>query len=251
MRPLTLAIAGVITAMGLAATGQARSDREPITDPAVLQSLGYEPGAGNIYRLDNGTSAAAESDRGGDVRPDSRSVNPFPAGVRGWTTATGFSFFPLTHTNEYVKGPSFLVQNGGLVSITVSGFYEAQLDLPNHAMLGWLDIFGFHNDGSRPLTVTMVERCLPYLTPGNPDETVLASATVINEGANFAYARGLAGHVVNARECSYHVRARFSETGAPAPSLNMQLAKARVEWTPDRIFANGFESTSTPLFAGD
>lgn len=246
MRHLTLATAGMIAVAGLSVSGHARADREPINDPATLESLGYPPGTPDIYRLKQAADTAGLR-HGEDSGSQSRSVVPLPAGGNGWTTAAGFAFLPLTQTNEYLKGPSFLVLNGALISLTTNGFYEAQLDLPNHAMLWWLDTFGFHNEGERPLAVSMVERCLEYLIPGNPSETVLAMAVVANEGANFVYARNLMGHVVNARDCTYHVRARFSEAGAPSPSLNMQLSKVRVEWTPDRIFGNGFEDTATPL----
>ncbi len=250
-RALSLATAGIIAAIGLAPSTQAGSDREPVVDPATLQALGYAPGAPDIYRLRTADGDSDALDRSLGGQPEPSSVSPFPAGTRGWTTATGFAFFPLTHTYEYLKGPSFLVLNGGLISLTAGAVYEAQFNLPHDGRLRWLDIFGFHNDGSRPLTVSLVERCLEFLTPGNPVETVLASADISGIGQNFHVFRGIPDHPLDARRCSYHVRARFSQSDAPVPGLNMQLAKVRAEWIPDRIFVNGFESTATPIAMDD
>jgi hypothetical protein len=38
------------------------------------------------------------------------------------------------------------------------------------------------------------------------------------------------------------VRARFGDFTGPVPGLEMQLGKVRIEWLPDRIFADGLQS---------
>lgn len=241
MQLLIMTATAVVATMAMAGATMAQSDREPITDPATLESLGYALDAQNIFRLtamvDHGDLARWRD----DSRSASPSLDPFPTGVVHHTTATGFAFFPLTHTNEYVKGPSFLVMNGGLVSVTPGGVYEAQWNLPHGSRLLVLDTFGFHNETGRPLTVTVVERCLDFLAAGNPVETVLVSRDIAATGGNFWDYAAIPVHLVDAGRCSYHTRARFSQGDAPSPGLNMQLTKVRLLWLSDRIFVDGFE----------
>ena len=59
MRHVTLAAAGMIVALVLAAPADARSDREPVTDPLELEALGYLPGTPDIYRLKRAASDPA------------------------------------------------------------------------------------------------------------------------------------------------------------------------------------------------
>ncbi len=241
MRVLITAATAVIATMVMAGTTMAQSDREPITDPATLVSLGYAPDAKNIFRLTAGADRTDLAQLRNGSQPANPSFDPFPEGVLQHTTATGFAFFPLTHTNEYVKGPSFLVMNGGLVSITAGGVYEVQWNLPHGSVLLALDTFGYHNEATRSLTVTVIERCLDFLSVGNPVETVLVSRDIAATGGNFLDLVGIPRHFVDARRCSYHTRARFSQADAPSPGLNMQLTKVRLFGLSDRIFVDGFE----------
>ncbi len=245
--PIMTAMA-VFASLVMANTAMAQTDREPVTDPATLEALGYAPDAQNIFRL------KADADHGhlkyqhDDGQSASLSFDPFPAGYARHTTASGFAFFPLTHTNEYAKGPSFLIMNGGLASITAGGIYETQWNLADGSKILILDTFGYHNETSRALTVTLVERCLDFLGSGNPVETVLLSRDIAATGGNFVDAAALPPHIADARRCSYHSRVRFSEASAPSPGLDMQLTKLRLVWIPDRIFVDGFDTPeATPI----
>ena len=196
----------------------ADGDRVRITDPAQLMHWGYPPDATHVYAKIGHDSTAAHAPRG--IVSD-----------EAWVTATGFSFHPLSHNGEYVKGPSLLVFNGAVVVTGSERVMEAQFDVPDDSELNFVDIFGYHNHATHEFVFTTIERCLPYLTAGNPTETVLATTTVTTVGGQFVQSQLLGGHPINARECSYHVRAIFG-TGAPAPAVNMQLSKVRFELMP-------------------
>lgn len=249
---LALLTGFVAAAVAVAAStpALAQSHREPVTDPATLVSMGYAPDAVGIHRLMVDGDFAPVAYPGDDSMAASLSMDPFPVGGSRDTTATGFAFFPLTHTNEYLKGPSFLVMNGGLVSITAAGIYETQWNIPNGSVITYLDTFGYHNEASRAMTVTLLERCLGYLDAGNPVETVLHSRDHLDADGHFFHIAAIPRHVADTRRCSYHTRVRFSEAGAPSPALDMQLTKVRLFWMPDRIFVDGFETEEKIPIAG-
>ncbi len=203
------------------------SERIRITDPAQLVRWGYAPDARDIYAkvgFDTATVVGDHDERG------SRGI--IPTGPSYWATATGFSFHPLTNAGEYVKGPSFLVLNGAVVVTGTERVLEAQYEFLDGSRLRYVETFGFHNHASHEFVFNTIERCLPYLVPGNPVETVLISTTVNDSAGNFMVSRSLGdgGHLVNARDCSYHTRAIFG-SGGTAPGLTMHLTKVRAELT--------------------
>lgn len=198
----------------------AEDERVRITDPAQLIRWGYPPDAAHVYARVGHEAAGASDVRGANQ----------PLGIEGdrfWVTATGFAFHPLSNNGEYVKGPSFLVQNGAVVVTGSERVMEAQFDVPDGSTLHWVDIFGFHNHASHEFVFNTIERCLPYIAAGNPSETVLATTTVTTVGESFRRSQALS-HAIDARQCSYHLRAIFG-SGGSAPALNMQLSKVRFE----------------------
>jgi hypothetical protein len=209
------------------------SPRILLTDPVQLDQLGYPPDASNIHLhpalLQPADGARAEAIAGA------------AAGQLHWTTVAGFALQPQSDTTEYAKGPSVLAVNGGVFSLTPGGLFEGQVQMAQTARVQFVDIFGLHNQPGQTLGVSLVERCLPFLGGGNPVETVLTVIDVANQGGNFRATAPFVGEWTDGRTCTLHVRARFGSTGAAAPGVNMQLAKVRVEWQPDRIFADEFE----------
>jgi len=212
----SLALSAVCSSVAVAQT--ADDQRVRITDPVQLIHWGYPPDATHVYAKVGHDMVDA---------PGARGI----VGGSMWVTATGFSFHPLSNAGEYVKGPSFLVQNGAVVVTGSERVMEAQFDVPHDSLLRFVDIFGFHNHATHEFVFNTIERCLPYLGTGNPTETVLATTTVTTAGDSFRQSQDHGGHAINARQCSYHVRAIFGSGGA-APALNMQLSKVRFELSP-------------------
>lgn len=240
---------GLMLLLGVSAPAMAEDslDAEPervhITDPAELKALGYPEDSDNVWKL---VHPEAPPDRTTYTPEQLAATRQAQRGsVNQWRSYSGFDFLPLTETVSYGKGPSFLIQNGGLVSFEDSAAtFEAQLQLPAGAQWQWLEIFGFHDAGAnRALVVTAVSRCLGFLTPGNPTETVLATRTINDQGGNFVNSTGMGNLSIEASNCTYHVRTVF-DTSTTAPGVQLQLVKVRAEYslpTP-LVFRDRFET---------
>jgi hypothetical protein len=227
----------VLMALALAPPAVAQvppAQRVPLTEPAALHALGYPPDAGNVHVL-----AALRAPE--DLGRTEAAIAGVAAGLVKWTTVAGFAMQPQSDGVDYLKGPSVLAVNGGVLSLTPGGLFEGQLQMAQSAFVRFVDIFGLHNQPGQTLGISLVERCLPFLGGGNPVETVLTVIDVANQGGNFRLTAPYVGQWTDGRECTFHVRARFGSGGAAAPGVNMQLAKVRVEWLPDRIFGDRFE----------
>lgn len=225
--PAAVAVSRLALALGLAlpvaaaaqATGPDRPVR-PLTDPARLVALGYPPDARHVHELEPVADATAL-----------RESTPAGAADVLWTSAAGFEFHPLSDTVEYIKGPSLLIFNGALASFTAGGFFETQVQPPPGATTWlWVDLAGHHDQSSQTLLATAIERCLPFLTGGNPTETVLSTQSITDQ--NGAFVRSLQpNHAIATSTCSYHVRVRMGDPGPQAPGVLIQLVKARSEWS--------------------
>lgn len=220
-------VAARLTAMALSAAaaaalaGPVQAERRalPLTDPHQLVQLGYPADARHVFVLEPAAGSAPER---GEV--------PAGAPAASYTASAGFEFFPISDTVEYAKGPGFLLFNGALVTLTPGGFFETQLQPPpGVATLRWMDLLGFHDHASQTLLATTVERCLPFLTGGNPTETILGTSTITDQDGEFAVSQSLSRPLQNST-CTYHVRVRMGDTGGAAASVLIQVSKARAEW---------------------
>lgn len=196
------------------------ANRVPVTDPAELERLGYPAGATNVFRQVRMDAPPRPGQRSGQGLS-----GPHATGD-AWVTATGFSFHPVADTVECLKGPSLAVVNGGVIVIDSSRILEAQLHVPHGMSIGWVDLFGYHDHATQQLVVTLVERCLPYLEPGDPVETILAEMAVGDRDGHF-HVEAAVGHPVNALDCSYHARALMGVAGTAGAQI--QLTKVRLE----------------------
>jgi hypothetical protein len=230
----------VLTALALAlaarpvAAQAPPAERIPLTDPVQLQQLGYPPDPRNVFLH----AALLAPD---DPLRDEAAIAGVAAGLAQWTTVAGFAMHPQSDSVEYLKGPSVLAVNGGVLSLTPGGLFEGQVQMAQTAFVRFVDVFGLHNQPGQTLGISLVERCLPFLGGGNPAETVLTVVDVANQSGNFRVTAPFVGQWTDGRTCTFHVRARFGSGGAAAPGVNMQLAKVRIEWVPDRIFGDAFE----------
>lgn len=201
-------------------------ERVQITDPDELERLGYPRDADNIWKRVHDEPLADRTTMSEETREAT-----LGGGLTRRTAYSGFEFVPLTHTMEYVKGPSFLMQNGALASTQdTPATFEVQLQMPDGSTWDWLDIFGFHDSAGDELRITVLSRCAGAIfEQANPAETVLATSTITDVGANFWRGPSVGGELIDNDLCTYHVRAVFW-TDTNAPSVQMQLIKVRTQY---------------------
>ena len=225
--PLTLLLLVLAAALpATAASGIPESELVPLTDPDMLEYLGYPPDAENVYLWDRPeTDPAEHRPAAGDSGTAALGGDP-----SFWTASSGAEFHPLTDTLAYAKG--VVAFNGALASLTDGGIFETQFRLPDGASLGWLDIAGYHNHASEPLVLTASRRCLGFFAGGDPVETVIGTGTVNDQDGAFVETFVIGGLAIDNSTCTYHLRARFGDAGTgPTPGVAIQISKARAQWS--------------------
>lgn len=175
-RPFTTLATAIMCLLAGASVHAGRPGVDPDgEDPAC------GPTTAHVHRPLAGGPATTEDRRSQPAAPTS--IDPFPAGAGlRHTTVAGFDFFPLMDAQAYLKGPSIPMLHGGLLSGTSGAVFEAELDLPHRAQLHRVDILGLQTHAEGALAVSVVERCLPYREGGNPEETLLVSAVIPDQG---------------------------------------------------------------------
>jgi hypothetical protein len=158
------AAGALVLALALAATAAAADNRELITDPNVLESMGFARDATNVYRLVN--DAAPEPDDFGSI-----------------------DHFEIVHAKDFVGRQNLAATpaeyNGGgssNTSISRQGpeiFYDAPVELPAGALLKEFKLYAIDNDAASNLTMFVFEICVPE---GGGSET----STIIATGATGA-----------------------------------------------------------------
>jgi len=218
--------------------------RVPVTDPVELEQFGYPENAQNIFKLVDQDGELVGREVSDEQRAELQG-DPLPFS-NDYAIHAGFEFQPLSHTYEYLKGPSFLVANGAVISLLdVVVSYEVQIQMPRGTTMNWFDVWGLHDSPGDELRMTFVSRCTDGLSAGNPVETVLATITVTDQDGNFRAGRNLSDTPVDRQNCSYHARAVF-DPDVGEPGVLLQLTKVRVDYdipvTP-LIFRDRFEDT--------
>jgi len=217
-------------------------ERVPVTDPAELERFGYPENAQNIFKLVDQDGELVGREVSDEQRAELQGVLPF---ANDYAIHAGFEFQPLTHTYEYLKGPSFLILNGAVVSLLDSLVtFEVQIQMPGATTMNWFDVWGFHNSSGDELRLSLVSRCTDGLSAGNPVETVLTSWTVTDRDGDFREGRNLFDAPVDRQNCSYHARAVF-DPDVGEPGVLLQLTKVRVDYdipVSPLIFRDRFEA---------
>lgn len=229
-----------LSAVALAAD-EAREDI-PITDPALLESLGFPPDATNVYAtprafeelmMDPAERAARRQAQ--LAEEENAAEESSPAGGPYGTATAGFSTVYFTEFQPREPDARFTTGNQDYLWCEVEGTDICQgnaqfTDLPHGAKLENVRYWYYDNDDSsdlRDLVMFLLRVCNPPSGGGESVFTVLAS--VESEGAP-GYASSFAGGLeenIDLRECVYRTNF-FSEIGNAGLDLGFQ--KARVQW---------------------
>lgn len=167
--------------------------------------------------------------------PSHGDVDPSPDQALGGTQFASYSAFRLRGaTNE-----AYLDETAGgrwCFGGSTNPFGDmALVDLPHGATVQLMRVWGHDVDTNDDLTVSLIRRCFPTETDGNPITTVIAELTPQITAGNFSLSASIPGGLlVDNNSCSYTVRTRFSTPGSPefCAGSNLRLQKVRFQIVP-------------------
>lgn len=197
-RLIPLAIAAAFAA-GVAVAGE----RVPITDPAVLMSMGIPPDATNVYAL-GGTGGAKD-----DLAKDFGRVGQY-------TTIAAKAFVGRENIGgsyQYSGGDHSCCDNLSLKG--TEKYADTQLQLPHGALFHGLRFYAYDTNVASNLGFVMFRRCYD-LSGAQTDYTVLLSppnlSTSGSGGAQSQYYDLPTSITIDNHACVYTIRAAFDAT---------------------------------------
>jgi hypothetical protein len=199
-----------VTAMG------AGPDRVPITDPAVLESMGLSRDASNVYQLVN-----AQSRLGGDAQPE----GDFGTGAQ-FTSITPLAFRGRLSTPG---SPWHWDSYGGfdLMRAGIEKFADAPLQLPHGARLQFVRVWAEDLDAMNNMVVFLIESCPPAVGAGAMTVTLLLPGGLgglATSGATGYQSLVATTSAIVDNQCAYMLRVRFDGT------FQLRLQHLRVQW---------------------
>lgn len=246
----TILIAALLALAALPASARAEDtadNRIPITDPALLERLGFEPDATNVYATEQArrsmslTPAERAAAEEADLAADRQLA--FGTSSRGYSAVSGTEFYPESAdaNPEFGQADRYATILGGRYCLEGKPFYVAQVHtLPHGAKVdqarAWV-----YDDFSENLTVSLVRTCQPS-GAGQPTSVALAFSSTSGTGGN---KRLLLGNNcqppgppcpidedVDNQHCVYELRVVFPSAAGPTciGFSDVRIQKVRVDW---------------------
>ena len=195
--------------------------RIPVVDPDRLAALGFPRDAKSIY-LWSAPGLAAFKSAAAAQSPQT------------WGPATGFT--TISSMDIIAEHNSALFREPDRAYCTLGsggdGFAQealTQLQLPEGAGLQYLSLWGYDDEPTYGLTVTLYEFCQAVgFNP--PTTTLIGSIASSGTPGNVYDATPLGGYRVNNRDCGYSVRIIFIPGNATCQSDKIQFRKLSVLW---------------------
>ena len=202
--------------LGAIAVGQVpESERTLITDPDVLESMGFPRDAKNVYRAKSLDRTPLESpdDWGSDYHYTS-------VGRADFMGQSDYSFAEWHYRTDQLG----LRREGDEIDAL------APLHLPTGAIIGAFRWWANDTDPDNDLSIWVYEECQPPFGAGPPNIVTIGISDPATSGSGGDQSGVLAGTgpTVNNQSCAYVVRLRFPGTTAPGDALRFQ--KLRVQW---------------------
>ena len=203
-------------AVPLAATeAQAKSK---ITDPGVLQSMGFAANASNVYNDTQGSRAAA-------LGADAVSPQTTPTTGTDFDAISAKEFIGRIDTSgtqwRYNGGPNCCVD---LSRVGTDQFADAQFEVPTGATLNFFRYWAFDNNAAN-LAFFVFEVCQPGFAAGPPTINTIVNTATSGAPGNTTGLVSL-NRPVNNQDCTYLARVRFD-----AASTSLALQKVRLQFT--------------------
>lgn len=261
---LAIGAAGMLLALpASAATGNAAREDIPITDPTLLERLGFEPDARNVYAtpqafadlmMDPAERVALGETRRAQrlaAQDDSPLGGPYGTQARGYTPVSPYGLRPV---------------NSSVAHIAVSGErrclagssqprFDADLGaLPHGARWRFVDVW-VRDDSAAPnedLVAAAFSHCQPDLDPGEPEITVFGTASTSGAPGNTRLEIAT-GVDIDLESCAYFVQVFLGTENNNCPfGSALAIQKVRAEWrrqvSPAPAFATFADVPTSHLF---
>lgn len=246
----TILIAALLALAALPTSARAEDgadNRIPITDPALLERLGFAPDVTNVYATEQAlrsmslTPAERAAAEEADLAADRQSV--FGTSSSGYSAVSGTEFFPESAAEDpdFGRDDRYATSLEGRYCLEGNHFYVAQVhSLPHGAKVdqarAWV-----YDDFSEDMTVSLVRTCQPS-GAGQPTRVTLASSSTSGTGGNKRLLLGdncqspgppcPIDEDVDNQHCVYELRVVFPSAFGPTciGDANLRIQKVRVEW---------------------
>lgn len=218
-RALVALAAVVLTGGALAGSAGAEvpdAEQMLITDPDVLESMGFPRDAQNVYMLNRAFKpTAAEPEFGFGSGNHFTPVDPKSFIGRQDTAASPW---------QYSGGVEGCCEN--LSRLGTELFADAQIHLPTGVNISAMRWWANDTNAASDISFFIFRACHPSFGPGGTVTTLIASADPATTGATGNQSGVIAGAplTVDNLNCRYKARVRFDATAG------LTLQKIRVQW---------------------
>lgn len=243
MRLATITIFTMGLAALLALPATAAEEPIPITDPMLLERLGFEPEAKNVFAtpqaLRNILLSPAERAAAREAHLAAESQSTFGTSATGYSPVSGAEFYPQTDTSGDASY-GFLV--GGRFCESGNRFYRAQISsLPHGVKVDQARIWIYDEASGDDLSVSLIRTCQPS-GAGDPTNVVLDSRSSSGMSGNQTLTLGACippsdpcpiDEDIDLEHCSYEFRVAFASAVVGNNCVGgsaLRIQKARAEW---------------------
>ncbi|MEO8671619.1 MAG: hypothetical protein ABI411_09925 [Tahibacter sp.] len=158
------------------------------------------------------------------------------AGVRSKATELTLDsrdFVPTDTPSQWAES-----SGGSLICTGGVGVFAAQLDLPANSTLTQIAVWGGDSSTSRDSSVFLRRVCQAEFLATSPTFSNLAQVGSSGSAGAYFDSAVLNEQAFSTNTCTYSVVLSFGDSPC---STNLSVAKVRVRYTNDAIFAHGFE----------
>jgi hypothetical protein len=193
--------------------------RIPVTDPAVLTSMGFSPNATNVFQLVGPPAKSLEDEQ----RSGTKYFGPEAS---GFSSALGGSFqgrtSSFTYGNQSGLGDIFCTS-------PPENFADVELDVPNGAVMEFARVWFSDTNAGENITFFLFEVCQPIFGAGDYTVTTLSTLTSSGAGGDGSLPDALPADIADSTSCVYKFRVRFGGAAPPGDS-SLIVQKVRVQW---------------------
>lgn len=219
MNRIVTAFAAAVLLTGGVTTARAADayqDRTQITDPAVLESLGFDRDAQNVYMLNDALKPVASEPENFGFGSGAHFTPIAPKTFIGRTSVAG--------NWQYDGGAEGCCNN--LSRLGTEAFADAPVVLPSGANIAAIRWWANDTNATSNMAAFFFETCHPAFAAGATVITIIANADPMTTAATGNQSGVLAGSGITVKNetCHYMARVRFDAT------TGLTLQKIRVQW---------------------